>query len=370
MFTAKKSNLSAALALSAHIVERRNTIPILSNVAFERTDTGLRARMTDLDIEAEIDLEATLTIDFKDFSVPANLLKEIVGKLPDGAEITADAKEKNGSPDTVSFKAGRSRFSLQALPSADLATMTVGTLSHRFTIGSKALQSAIAGVSFAMSTEETRYYLNGIFMHPAEGGMMFVATDGHRLAKRFLSLDDVPTGAPGVIIPRKTIAALSKILPKDVDVIVDISDTKVAFTFPGTRLVSKLIDGTFPEYQRVIPADNGTEVSIDSKSIASAVDRVASVSSERGRAMQFHFADGNLTMSVSNPDAGSAQDEVSYQGQAELKTGFNAKYVLDVLNHLPEGDLTISLDAEDSPAIFRADGDHTENLIVLMPMRV
>jgi DNA polymerase-3 subunit beta len=370
MFIASKSALAAALALSSDVVERRNTIPILANVAIERTDGGLRARATDLDTEAMVEFSATVAMDFQPFSVQAHLLRDIVRKIPDGADISAEAKEREGSPDSVTFKAGRSRFSLQALPPSDLSSMDVSNLPHKFTIPAKALQSAIAAVGFAISTEETRYYLNGIYMHPTTDGMLFVATDGHRLAKRIVMIDQVPADAPGVIIPRKTVATLAKILPKDGDVFVELSDARICFTVGGTRLVSKLIDGTFPDYVRVIPANNATDVTADAKAIASAVDRVSSVSTERGRAMKFHFSEGTLKLLVTNPDAGSAEDEVAYEGQAEMETGFNAKYVLEALEHLPEGTVRIALGESTSPTIFRADGDHQENLIVLMPMRV
>lgn len=370
MLTTKKSDLSAALGLVATIVERRNTIPILSNLAIERVDGGLRARMTDLDLEAEINFAAAIDSSFRPFTVPAHMLREIVSKLPDGTEITMDPKGDGASPDTASLKSGRSKFSLMCLPPGDLSSMSLGELPHRFTVSSKTLQAVIGAVSFAISTEETRYYLNGIYMHPAETGMMFVATDGHRLAKRFVSVDDVPTGAPGVIIPRKTISALAKVLPKDGEITIEWSDAKICFSFPGTRLLSKQIDGQFPDYQRVIPQNNGTQISVKGKELSAAVERVQLISSERGRAMRFGFADSLLTLSVTNPDAGSAEDQIACEGEATLEIGFNSKYVLDAITHLSEADIQISLSDPAAPAILRADGDHIENLIVLMPMRV
>lgn len=371
MLTTKKSDLAAALTLVSTIVEKRNTIPILSNVAIERTDTGLRARMTDLDLEAELDFTAAIGTSFQPFTVPAHLLSDIVRKLTDGADITMEAKGDKASPDSVTLKSGRSKFSLQSLPANDLGSMNSGTLPFSITMQAKALLAALTSVSFAMSTEETRYYLNGIFMHPAEGGMMFVATDGHRLAKRYLPIDEAPeASAAGVIIPRKTIGALLKILPKDGDVTVEWNDAKIRFVVPGIRMLSKLIDGTFPDYMRVVPHGNGTEVILKGKDLAAAVDRVQSVSTERGRAMRFSFGDGQLTMTVNNPDAGSAEDQISYEGKAEMSTGFNSAYVLDVVKNLSEGEIRLSLDQDVSPAIFRAGGDHVENLIVLMPMRV
>ncbi|WP_421358190.1 DNA polymerase III subunit beta [Agrobacterium rosae] len=372
MLTTTKSDLASALALVATIVERRNTIPILSNLAIERVDGGLRARMTDLDLEAEINFAATVGEDFRAFTAPAHMMREIVSKLPDGNTITIEAKGDKASPESVSLKSGRSRFALQSLPPSDLSTMNMGALPHSFTVSTKHMMAAIAAVSFAISTEETRYYLNGIYMHPATDGMMFVATDGHRLAKRFVFVD-APADAPGVIIPRKTVIALAKILPslpKDGDVTIEWNDNKICFIVPGTRLLSKLIDGTFPDYARVIPKNNATSFTVKGKALSAAVDRVQLVSTERGRAMKFKFEDGTLTLTVSNPDAGSAEDQITCEGHASVEIGFNAKYVLDALTHFAEDDIHISLDDPSAPAILRADGDHAENLIVLMPMRV
>lgn len=370
MLTTRKSDLAPVLGLVSNIVERRNTIPILSHLAIERVDGGLRARMTDLDIEAEIDFSADIDTSFRAFTTPANLLQEIVKKLPDGSDITIEAKGEREAPDSVAVKSGRSRFSLQSLPVSDLVSMNLGDLQHRISISSKMLLAAIGAVGFAISTEETRYYLNGIFMHPAEGGMMFVATDGHRLAKRFVPCESVPVDAPGVIIPRKTIAALAKVLPKDGDITIEWNDAKIVFTLPGIRILSKQIDGQFPDYKRVIPQNNGTVVSVTGKQLSAAVDRVQTISSERGRAMRFRFEDNVLTLTVNNPDAGSAEEQIAFEGDVSFETGFNAKYVLEAISHLAEDDIRIALDDPASPAILRADGDHAENLIVLMPMRV
>lgn len=370
MLTTTKSDLSAALGLVATIVERRNTIPILSNLAIERVDGGLRARMTDLDLEAEINFTAAVDQSFRPFTVPAHMLREIVGKLQDGTSITIETKGDGASPDAASIKSGRSKFSLHCLPPGDLSSMSLGDLPYRFTVSAKSLLAVIGAVSFAISTEETRYYLNGIYMHPAENGMVFVATDGHRLAKRLVTVEDIPAGAPGVIIPRKTITALGKVLPKDGDIVIEWSDAKICFSFPGTRLLSKQIDGQFPDYARVIPQNNKTLVSVKGKELCAAVERVQLISTERGRAMQFQFEGDLLTLSVTNPDAGSAEDQLSCEGDADVKIGFNSKYVLEAINNLSDGEIRISLDDPSSPAIIRADGDHVENLIVLMPMRV
>lgn len=370
MFTAEKSALLAALSLTGAIVERRNTIPILSHVCLSKPEAEgrLTARMTDLDTEAEIEFAAEGEGPIKPFTVPAHLLLDIVKKLPDGAEIKVEAADASVSG--VKIKAGRSRFSLQTLDASDFPTMGAADMPCRFELPAKALATALDAVSFAISTEETRYYLNGIYLHSVEGGVMLVATDGHRLAKRFIALPDGMTGPPGIIIPRKTVNVLAKILPKDGMVEIAASDAKVMITTPDTRLTSKLIDGTFPDYLRIIPTSGAMLAEIDGKALTEAVDRVATIAGDKGRAARFTFKDHQLTLTVTNPDAGNAEEALAYEGQAEIETGFNAKYVLDVVSHLPEGLITMAIQDVGAPAIFRADGDHRENLVVLMPMRV
>lgn len=371
MFTAEKSALLYALSLAGSIVERRNTIPILANVLLSPAEGEGRliARMTDLDTEAEIEFATEATGTIRPFTVPAHMLFEIIRKLPDGADITIEASDPSLSG--VKIKAGRSRFSLQALDAKDFPSLGPGDMPCRFELPAKALASAIAAVSFAISTEETRYYLNGIFLHSVEGGVMLVATDGHRLAKRFIALPDGVEGPnPGIIIPKKTVGIIAKILPKDGMVSIAASDAKVMITTPDTQLTSKLIDGTFPDYLRIIPAGGTMLAELDGSALTAAVDRVATIAGDKGRAARFAFKDHQLTLTVTNPEAGNAEEALAYEGQAEIETGFNAKYVLDVLSHLPEGTITIAIQDVGAPAIFRADGDHRENLVVLMPMRV
>lgn len=366
MFTASKSTLLDALKLVAQVVERRNTMPILQNVLFFRQDGGeLAARVTDLDIEAVIPFRAEVLPAFRPMTMPAHLLHEIVRKLPDGADIRfePDAEMRNAI-----VRSGRSRFSLPMLPAEDFPTMGAGELPFGFDLPAASLASAIAGVSFAISTEETRYYLNGIYCHAIEPGIRMVATDGHRLSKRFIPLDGAPVSMPGVIIPKKTVDVLARQLPKDGSVRVDVSDAKIRFAFADMVLVSKLIDGTYPEYQRVIP-ERDRYIEIDAKPFAAAVDRVSTLASG-SRAVSMALENGAMSLIVNNPDSGRAEEEVSYEGMINLTIGFNAKYVNDAISHLPEGTIRVGLEDPGSPAIFRADGDHEENLIVLMPMRV
>ncbi|MBB4005844.1 DNA polymerase III subunit beta [Allorhizobium taibaishanense] len=370
MITASKSALAAALKARKGIVERRNTIPILANVGFERGPAGLQLRMTDLDIEGTIDCPADLDMEFQPFTVPAEMLGQIVDKLPDGQiKIKLDAGKTQAQ-----ISVGRSRFELQVLPIGDLPTMVSfadGAAPTKCTTGVKDLLAAIGSVAFAISTEETRYYLNGIYIHSGADGALLVATDGHRLAKRWLRIDG--EAPPGVIMPRKTVAALIPILndlPKDAQVTIEANDSKIALTMPGIKITSKLIDGTFPNYRAVIPAPGAPMAEFEGKILKPAIERVTTIVSERGRAVKCAFSDGQLMLTVNNPDAGSAEETIAVEGNLQIEAGFNGKYVLEALKMLSDGPLTLAMQEAGSPAILRTDGDHEENLIVLMPMRV
>ncbi|APO74232.1 DNA polymerase III subunit beta 2 [Rhizobium etli 8C-3] len=375
MFTAEKSALMAALALTANVVEKRNTIPILQNVLIEAgaAPGSLSARLTNLDIEASTPFKAIADVDFEPFTVPAGLLADIVRKLPDGCDVTV--KRKGGKLDAVVIEAGRSKFSLQVLPASDFHEMKVpGGFQHRFTIAAGDFAAAITACGFAVSTEETRYYLNGIFLHPTAAdaehqGVILVATDGHRLSKRYVKAEMDPA-MPGVIIPRQSIKVIEKILPKAGEIIVELSENLIRLSGGSSLITSKLVDGTFPDYVRVVPNGHDMEATLDAPTLAAAIDRVATVSGERGRAVRFSFAGGQLHLEVKNPDAGDASDTLSYDGHAELEIGFNARYVNDALSHLPGEQLTMALGDTNSPAVLRSIGAHPENLIVLMPMRV
>ncbi|RVQ01749.1 DNA polymerase III subunit beta, partial [Sinorhizobium meliloti] len=304
--TLERSNLLKSLNHVHRVVERRNTIPILSNVLLRSDGASLEMKATDLDLEiteatpAQVEQAGATT-------VPAHLLYDIVRKLPDGSEVRL-ATNAEGTAMTVA--SGRSKFSLQCLPQSDFPDLTAGTFSHSFRLKAPDLKMLIDRTQFAISTEETRYYLNGIFVHTVESNgdlkLRAVATDGHRLARADVEAPSGSEGMPGIIIPRKTVSELQKLLDSpDVVVTVEVSDAKIRLTIGSIVMTSKLIDGTFPDYQRVIPASNDKELRVDCQSFSQAVDRVSTISSERGRAVKLALADGQMTLTVNNPDSGS-----------------------------------------------------------------
>ena len=367
----ERSNLLKSLNHVHRVVERRNTIPILSNVLLTATGASLELKATDLDREVT-EATAASVEQAGATTVPAHLLYEIVRKLPDGAEVML---KMNDDGNAMSVISGRSSFRLQCLPQSDFPELSAGSFPHIFRIDSAALKGLIEKTQFAISTEETRYYLNGIYLHAHEsdGGLKLraVATDGHRLARSEIDAPAGCEGMPGIIIPRKTVSELQKLVDDpDVAVTVELSETKIRFTIASVVLTSKLIDGTFPDYQRVIPTGNDKKLVIDRQSFAAAVDRVSTISSERGRAVKMSITQGQVTLVVNNPDSGSATEELAADYSSEpIEIGFNAKYLLDVSAQLTGSQAEFMLADAGSPTLIHDTAD-ANALYVLMPMRV
>ncbi|MGR7994689.1 DNA polymerase III subunit beta [Xanthobacter sp. ZOL 2024] len=371
--TVERAELLKSLSHVHRVVERRNTIPILANVLIRTGNSGLELKATDLDLE----VVETVAADVGQpgaTTVPAQVLYEIVRKLPEGSQVQLEA---GGDRGTLTVRAGRARFTLQTLPEADFPDLTAGEFPHTFKVKGAEFRRLVDKTQFAISTEETRYYLNGIYLHvtdPAATGkpmLRAVATDGHRLAQAELDAPEGALGLPGIIIPRKTVAEIQKLLEdKEAEVTVSVSPTKIRLQVGAIVLTSKLIDGTFPDYGRVIPQGNDKILNVDKDEFAAAVDRVSTVSSERGRAVKLSLADGKLTLSVTNPDSGSATEELEVEYGAEpLDIGFNSRYLLDITAQLEGDTAELKLADPGSPTLVR-DSTRTDALYVLMPMRV
>src|SRR6201996_994119 len=352
------------------VVERRNTIPILSNVLIEAAKGELKLTATDLDIEIVEALPADVLRNGS-ATAPAHMLYDIVRKLPDGAQVQAELLSSEGGRLAVS--AGSSRFELSCLPREDFPQMAAGALPHKFRLAADDLKRIIGKTRFAISTEETRYYLNGIYLHAAKDAkvMRAVATDGHRLARYELELPDGAADMPGVIVPRKTVGELRKLLD-DADGAIDVSlsDTKVQFGFNGVELTSKLIDGNFPPYERVIPSGNDKSLALEAKEFAQSVDRVSTISADKTRAVKLNLAKDKVTLSVVNPESGTATEDVgaTYTAGA-LEIGFNARYLLDITSQIQGKEVRFLLSDAGSPAIIE-DAEDARTLYVLMPLRV
>ena len=369
--TIERASFLKSLSHVQSVVERRNTIPILSNVLLKADKSTLSLTATDLDIEVSESVGADV-VRAGATTAAAHTLFDIVRKLPEGSQVQLDFGEADGK---LTLSAGRSRFQLQALPKEDFPAMTTGAFPNKFSLSTRELISLIDKTRFAVSTEETRYYLNGIFLHSAtEKGKVLlkaVATDGHRLARFELPAPKGASELSGVIIPRKTINELRKLLEdSETNVDVSLSDTKIRFQLGSLTLTSKLIDGTFPEYQRVIPTGNDKALEVVRDELKDAVDRVSTVSSEKSRAVRLNLEKGKLTLSVVSPEAGTATEElvIDYK-HAPIEIGFNARYIMDILERIDGSKAMFLFSDAGSPTLVReCDGDAA--LYVLMPMRV
>ena len=369
--TIERAALLKALTHVQSVVERRNTIPILSNVLIGAAGEKLRFTATDLDIEISEEVDAEIERGGS-ISAPAHNLYEFVRKLPDKAPVRL---ELNPDDPRLFISAARTRLHLPVLPADDFPLMPADGFETRFRIHPTDLARLIDKTRFAISTEETRYYLNGIYFHTVANGsatiLRGVATDGHRLALADTVAPDGAQGMPGVIVPRKTIAELRRLLDDAADEVeVAVSAQKIRFVLNDAVLTSKLIDGSFPEYARVIPKQNSKKLKLDNKAFAEAVDRVATVSAERSRSVRLAIESDKVTLTVNNPDAGLATEDVSADyGDAPMEIGFNAKYLLDVAGQIEGESALFELADSGSPTLVRDESDE-HALYVLMPLRV
>jgi len=369
--TVERSELLKSLGHVHRVVERRNTIPILANVLIRADRSKLSLKATDLDVEVTDSIAAEVG-PAGSTTVPAHMFFDIVRKLPEGAQIVL---ESSGDRAALAIRAGRSRFTLQTLPESDFPDLAPGEMSHKFTLKAAELKRLIDKTQFAISTEETRYYLNGIYLHAAGAAkaatLRAVATDGHRLAQMEIELPKGADGMPGIIIPRKTVAEVQRLLDNnDAEVLIELSPGKIRFTVGEVVLTSKLIDGTFPDYGRVIPVNNDKELVVDKKEFEAAVDRVSTVSSERGRAVKLSITGGKLLLSVTNPDSGSANEELEVEYEADpIDIGFNSRYLLDIASQIESEAAVLRLADPGSPTLIQ-DKESKGALYVLMPMRV
>lgn len=369
--TLERNHLLKCLGHVHRVVERRNTYPILANVLMKAGDSGLDLRATDLDIEVTESVPAMVGT-AGTTTVPAHTLYEIVRKLADGAEV----KLETTGAEQMALSSGRSRFNLACLSPDSFPDLKSGSFTHTFTIPAPALRELIERTQFAISNEETRYYLNGIYLHTldvnGESVLRAVATDGHRLARAEAAAPEGAKDMPGIIIPKKTVGEVQKLLDgAEGDVTVEVSDTKIRFTLDGIVLLSKLIEGTFPDYERVTPKNNDKLMTVDKASFATAVDRVSTIASERGgKAVKLAMKDGNLELSVTNPDHGTASEELAVEFEPEsFEIGFNARYLLDIIGQIRSENAIFAFNDAGSPTLVQEDGE-ARALYVLMPMRV
>jgi len=367
----ERAALLKAMSRVQGVVERKNTIPILANVLIEADKEGVSLRATDLDIEIVERIPAMVETPGAT-TAAAHLLHDIVRKLPEGAQITLQADAERGRLD---IQAGRTSFWLATLPREDFPMMASSEYACSFSTPAPLLRRLFDKSKFAVSTEETRYYLNGVYLHPADANgtpvLRAVATDGHRLARIDAELPQGAEDAPPVIVPRKTVGELRKLLDQDeAGITISVSPTKIRFATEGLTLTSKVIDGAFPDYARVIPVANERRLELDAAEFAAAVDRVATVSQERSRTVKLTMEADQLRLSVNAPDSGSAAEElvVAYHDEP-MEIGFNAKYLLEIAGQIDRENAVFLFADPGAPTLVR-EGDDDTAVYVVMPMRV
>lgn len=364
----EKNTLLTALAHCQGVVERRNTVPILAHVLLEAQGSTLKITATDLEMAFIETLPAHVTAPGST-TVSAQRLFEVVRKLPEGSEIELKTTEDGAS---LQLRSARSNYSFSCLPVIDFPPMATENLPCTFKIHAGELSRLIDKTRFSMATEETRYYLNGIYFHKSPDGFLrAVATDGLRLAQAQVELPPEASSMPQVIVSRKTIHEIRKLIDEVAEeVTVSLSENKIQFSVGTSFLISRLIEGKFPEYEKVIPLSNDKILEVDVKIFSDAVDRIAIMSTDKLRPVKINVAGTTMTLSAHSTDTGSAIEEleVGYAGEP-VDFGFNARYILDVTQQIASQTLHFLI-GDETEAIIAKDASDDSALYVLMPMRV
>ena len=363
----KREALLEPLQAVAGIIERRHTLPILSNVLLSRTDTHIDFVATDIEIEITTSMTAEGPGEAKKITVGARKLVDILRALPEGAEVQLVLQDRR-----LQVKSGKSRFNLQTLAAEDFPRLVLAEASATsFTVPQSLLRSLLGLVQYAMAQQDIRYYLNGLLMVVEDDQLKLVATDGHRLAYASRKIGGKNLSRQEVILPRKTIIELSKLLDDSDDpVAIDLSTAQARFKFGNVLLVSKLVDGKFPDYSRVIPQNQPKKLKLDRIALLQALQRAAILTSDKFRGVRWVLSDGSLKISCSNTEQEEAQEEldVPYKGEA-LDIGFNVGYLVDVLNNLNVAEVECGLGDANSSALFTLP-ERSDFKYVVMPMRI
>lgn len=367
-----RGQLLKSLGYVHSVVERRGTIPILANVKIEAASGAMELMATDMDI-AEMDSTPAEVEQSGGVTVPAQMLYEIVRKLPDGSQVRL---VKNSNSSQIDISAGSAQFVLPTMPIEEYPAIAEGDLPNSFVLAATECRELLEKTRYAVAQDETRYYLNGVYLHAAMDGenqvLRAVATDGHRLAQMQVACPAGASDMPGVILPRKTVNEIISLMDQGAtEVKISLSSHKIKVVAGTAVVISKLIDGSFPDYTRVIPAGNTIRVEVNAKAFSRSVDRVAVVSSERARGVRLTIQDGRMVLSASGQDQGTAQEEldVACSTTEILEAGFNHRYLLDALSSVAGEKACLLMADANSPTIIRDTGN-PNLLAVIMPMRV
>ena len=365
LVTAERDALLKPIQTVSGIVERRHTLPILSNLLLTKSGSELTFLATDIEVQISTRTSCESGQDVAT-TVAARKLVDILRALPGNSSVSLELNNKK-----LNIKAGKSRFTLQTLAAEDFPTVAqVSEFKTSFSIGQKALKALLALVQYAMAQQDIRYYLNGLLLIVEKNQAKVVATDGHRLAFAALSIDG-DFERQEVIIPRKTVIELERLLEDSDEAIrIDIAPTQVRFQFGNVELVSKLVEGKFPDYQRVIPTGYKNSFGLSREELIGCLQRAAILTNEKFKGVRCIIGEGSLKISCTNTDQEEAQEEVEidYHGEV-IDIGFNVTYLLDVLTHIKSETLVMSLGDANSSALFTT-ADNSEFKYVVMPMRI
>lgn len=367
-FTIERSALSKALSHCQSVVERRTTLPILSHILFDAEGVSVKITATDLELSIVETVSAEVSEPGR-ATVPAHLIHDIVRKMEEGGTISMSLDKASHQ---LLLSCGQSEFKLPCLPPEDFPVIQAGDLPSQFKVPSRLFLRLLERTRFAMSQDETRYFLNGIYLHPVDGKeLRAVATDGHRLAMASMPLPEGAADFVGVIMPRKTVQEVIKLItetPEDIHVAV--SSTQICFSIRHAFLTSRLIDGAYPEYEGAIPRGNNQMMYLKVAPFAQAVDRVATISLEKLGGIHGILEEGKLILKATGEIAGAAQEEipVEYTGET-INIGFNARYILDITQQLADEKAQFALGGDHCAMVIRPANDNTA-LYVLMPMSV
>ena len=375
-FTVEKEALLGALGQANAVISRNGSIPILLNVLIEAGGDGITIRATDLDIEASYDVRAELEADGS-VTVPCSVLHDIVRKMPNGVPIRIDMD----AGERLRVRCGRAEFDIPTLPAEDFPMMGRSSFEVEFEMPSETFRSLFDRTRFAVANEETRYFLNGVYLHVEEGRandddaprpvLRAVATDGHRLALSQTDLPEMEGRMPGVIVPRKTVLEMNKMLNSKASTVrVSVSATKIRLAMIGTSVTSKVVDGVFPPYQRIIPMANPKKLVIPGDDLGAVIDRISTISSGKGGAIKMEISEDSILFSVRTPENGLASESAGAAYSDEpMEIGFNAKYLSEIAGQIGEKNMDIHMDGSQNAILVRKDGER-DSLYVLMPMRV
>jgi DNA polymerase-3 subunit beta len=361
-FSVSKEKLLAGLQTVQNVVSNRTTLPILSNVLVQAGGGALRFTTTDLDVgisgavEASVDKEGATTL-------PARRLAGIVRELP-AAEVVVEVDSKN----VASIRCGQSYFKILGLPEEEFPPLPKFEGAKEFTLSQKALGDALKRTSYAISTDETRYVLNGILFSFKDNKLTMVATDGRRLALVDLEVEFARSQETEIIVPTKCVTELARLVGQDGDLKMSVGENQVAFEVNGTLLVSKLIEGNYPNYRQVIPGEAKERIALERELFLNAVHRVALLASDKSNSVKLIFTKGNLEITANTPDVGEARESlaVAYKGR-DFSIAFNPEFLMAPLRALPDDEVYLDLIDEMSPGVIKV---NVPFLYVLMPMRI